>query len=117
VPIAGSNDATIGELNLITIGRPLEGDKSLLPCIPNGVREHWRDWRLERDYTFQSFDYFGHTLNVDVHNDLQEAHHQRSGELSIVGYTDALVTNARNIHAIFSCCSIKPVRKSLVPIS
>lgn len=50
-------------------------------------------------------------------NDLQEARRQRSSELSIVGYTDAPVTNARNIHAIFSCCSIKPVRKSLVPIS
>ena len=33
------------------------------------------------------------------------------------GYTDAPVTNARNIQAIFSWRAMSPVRKSLVPIS
>jgi hypothetical protein len=34
---------------------------------------------------------------VDAHDDRQEAHRQRSGELSVVGYTDAPVTNAYDL--------------------
>ena len=36
---------------------------------------------------------------------------------SSTGHADTSATNARSIQAIFSCCSIKPVRKSLVPAS
>jgi hypothetical protein len=36
---------------------------------------------------------------------------------SSTDHADTSATNARSIHAIFSCCSIKPVRKSLVPAS
>jgi hypothetical protein len=55
----------------------------------------------------------------DSHNSHSLVRYDRGHPLAFddVRYHHSPVTKALSIQAIFSCCSIKPVRKSLVPMS
>ena len=55
----------------------------------------------------------------DSHNSHSLVCYDRGHPLKFVDvrHHHSFVTKALSIQAIFSCCSIKPVRKSLVPMS